>query len=71
MKQALPIAIRALFTFVAFTVIAFKIPYYFLVGGGLLAALFIWKTSDDRALSIGVAIGTVAFGIFEFIYGTV
>jgi hypothetical protein len=71
MKQAIPIAIRALFTFVAFTAIAFKIPYYFLVGGGLLASLFIWKTSDDRALSLGVVIGSIAFGIFSFIYGQV
>jgi hypothetical protein len=71
MKQAIPIAIRAAFTFVALTVIAFKIPYYLLMIGGLAAGLFVWKTSDDRALSLGIVIGSILFGIFEFIYGQV
>lgn len=69
MKQALPIAIRAAFTFAAFSVIVFKIPYYFLVAGGLIAALFVWKTSDDRALSLGLTIGSILFWIFQLIYG--
>lgn len=71
MNQYLSIAIRAAFTFVAFVAIAFKIPYYLLVAGGLIAGLFIWKTSDDRALSIGIVIGSIVFGIFELIYGQV
>lgn len=71
MKQAIPIAIRAVFTFAALAVIAFKIPYYLLMIGGLAAGLFVWKTSDDRALSLGIVIGSILFGIFEFIYGQV
>lgn len=71
MKDILPILIRAAFTFVAFLVLQYKIPYYFLVLGGVGAAGFLWKTSDDRQLTIGVLAGSVLFGIFAFLYGEV
>lgn len=71
MNQYFSIAVRAAFTFVAFVALAFKIPYYLLVAGGLIAGFFVWKTSDDRALSLGIIIGSVVFGVFEFIYGQV
>lgn len=71
MNQAFSIFVRATFTFVAFLVIQYLIPYYFLVAAGLLAGAFMWKTSTDRALGIGMVIGTVAFGLFAFLYGQV
>lgn len=71
MKDILPILIRAAFTFVAFLVLQYKIPYYFLVLGGVGTAGFLWKTSDDRQLTIGVLAGSVLFGIFAFLYGEV
>lgn len=71
MKDILPILIRAAFTFVAFLALQYKIPYYFLVLGGVGAAGFLWKTSDDRQLTLGVLAGSVLFGIFAFLYGEV
>lgn len=71
MKDALPILIRAAFTFVVFLVLQYKIPYYLLVAGGAGAAAFMWKTSDDRQLTLGVLIGSLAFGFFAFLYGEV
>lgn len=71
MKDFFPIAVRAAFTFVAFLLIQYKIPYYLLVLGGIGAAGFMWKTSDDRQLTLGVLIGSVLFGIFAFLFGKV
>jgi hypothetical protein len=71
MNSLFSIAVRALFTFVAFAAIQFIIPYYYLVIGGLLAGLFIWKTGDDKALAFGLMIGSAVFGVFAYIYGTV
>jgi hypothetical protein len=70
-KDIIPILIRAAFTFVAFLVLQYKIPYYFLVLGGVGTAAFLWKTSDDRQLTLGVLAGSVLFGIFAFLYGEV
>jgi hypothetical protein len=66
MKNIINILIRALFTFVAFAVIQYQIPYYFLVAGGVAAGFFMLKTSDDRDLSLGILTGSIAFGIFAF-----
>lgn len=71
MKDFFSIAVRAAFTFVAFLIIQYKIPYYFLVLGGVGAAAFLWKTSDDRALTLGVLIGAILFGVFAFWFGRV
>jgi hypothetical protein len=67
MKDLFSILIRAAFTFVAFAVIQFQIPYYFIVFGGLAAGFFMLKTGDDRATSIGVLVGTILFAIFAFV----
>ena len=71
MNAVFSIAVRAAFTFVAFLIIQYMIPYYFLVGGGLLAGGFMWKTSDDKYLGIGVMLGSAIFGIFALLYGQV
>jgi hypothetical protein len=67
MKDMFSILVRAAFTFVAFAIIQYQVPYYFLVLGGVAAGFFLLKTSDDRALSIGILVGSVLFGIFAFI----
>jgi len=71
MKVLLPVLVRIAAVFVAFLALQFIIPYYFLVGGGLLAGAFMFKTSDDRPLALGLLIGSVVFGVFAFLYGTV
>ena len=71
MNAVFSIAVRAAFTFVAMLMIQYAIPYYLLVGGGLLAGFFLWKTSDDRALAFGLMIGSAAFGIFAYFFGNV
>ncbi|HNL37729.1 MAG TPA: hypothetical protein PKH43_01305, partial [Saprospiraceae bacterium] len=65
------ILVRAAFTFVAFVIIQYVIPYYFLVAGGLLGGLFMWRSGSDRQLGIGMLLGTVAFGVFAWLYGNV
>lgn len=71
MNNLFSIAVRALFTFVAFLALQHIIPYYFLAIGGLLAGIFIWQIGDDKALAFGLMIGSAAFGVFAFRYGTV
>jgi hypothetical protein len=71
MKLLLPVLLRTAAVFVAFLALQFVIPYYFLVGGGLLAGGFMLKTSDDRPLALGLLIGSIAFGVFAYLYGTV
>ena len=67
MKHLLSILIRAAFTFVAFLVIQYQVPYYLLTAGGLAAGFFMLKTGEDRTLSIGILTGSVAFGVFAFV----
>ncbi|HNE29356.1 MAG TPA: hypothetical protein PKL15_10530 [Saprospiraceae bacterium] len=71
MQNAFSILVRAAFTFVAFVIIQYVIPYYFLVAGGLLGGLFMWRSGSDRQLGIGMLLGTVAFGVFAWLYGNV
>ena len=71
MNAVFSVAVRAAFTFVAMLIVQYAIPYYFLVGGGLLAGAFLWKTSDDKALAYGLLIGSAAFGIFAYFFGKV
>jgi len=71
MKLLLPVLLRVAAVFVAFLGLQFLIPYYFLVGGGLLAGGFMLKTSDDRPLALGLLIGSAVFGGFAYLYGTV
>ncbi len=71
MKDIFSIFVRAAFTFVAFTIIQYQVPYYFLVLGGLAAGFFMLKTSDDRPLALGILIGTGLFGawaLFNALY---
>jgi hypothetical protein len=67
MKDLFSILVRAAFTFVAFAVIQYQIPYYLLVVGGIAAGFFLLKTGDDRALALGILSGSIAFGIFAFV----
>lgn len=67
MKHLLSILIRAAFTFVAFLVIQYQVPYYLLAAGGLAAGFFMLKTGEDRTLSIGILTGSAAFAVFAFI----
>ena len=71
MKQVVPVLLRIVFVFVVFLGLQFLIPYYFLVVFGLLAGAFMFKTSDDRALALGLLIGSALFGVFAYLYGTV
>lgn len=64
MKDLFSIIVRAAFTFVAFAVIQFQVPYYFILAGGLVTGFFMLKTGDDRALALGILIGTALFGVF-------
>jgi len=71
MNQIFSILVRAAFTFVAFLAIQYVFHYMVLVAAGFLGSLFFWKMNDDRVLGIGVLIGTVVFGVFAYLYGTV
>ncbi len=71
MTKLWPVLLRVVLVFAAFLALQYIIPYYFLVGGGLLAGLFMYKTSDDRALSLALLIGSVVFAAFAYLYGTV
>jgi hypothetical protein len=71
MNQIFSILVRAAFTFVAFLAIQYVFHYMVLVAAGLLGSLFFWKMNGDRVLGIGVLIGTLAFGVFAYLYGSV
>ena len=71
MKMLWPVLLRIAFVFVVFLGLQFIIPYYFLVGGGVLAGGFMYKTSDDRPLALALLIGSVLFGVFAYLYGQV
>jgi hypothetical protein len=58
--------IRIAFTFVALFVIQWKIPWYLLTIGILIAGFFMLKTSDDKPLSYGMLIGGTLFGIYTY-----
>ena len=71
MKQLWPVILRIRIVFAAFLALQYLIPYYFLVSAGILAGGFMLKTSDDRPLALGLLIGSVLFGVFAYLYGTV
>lgn len=66
MKSIVPTLIRAVITFVIFCALQYLIPWYLLALGGIAAGLFMFKTSDDRPLAIGVLAGSIAFAIFAY-----
>ncbi|MBC7775170.1 MAG: hypothetical protein H7246_06995 [Phycisphaerae bacterium] len=66
MKSFLPILLRIVLVFAVACGLQYFIPWYLLVGGGVVAGFFMLKTSDDRATALGLLIGSVAFGIFAY-----
>ena len=66
MKSIMPAIVRALLTFGAFCALQYLIPYYLLALGGIAAGFFMLKTSDDRALAIGVLSGSITFALFAY-----
>ena len=64
MKSLIPTLIRAVLVFAVFCGLQYIIPYYFLGAGGVIAGLFMLKTSDDRPLALGVLIGSIVFAVF-------
>ena len=67
MKSIVPTLVRTVITFAVFCGLQYIIPYYLLAIGGLIAGVFMLKTSDDRPLALGVLIGSVAFAVFAYI----
>ncbi len=70
-KRILALPLRIVLVFGAFVGMQYFIPYYFLVGGGLIAGIFTYLTSNDRPLAYGLLAGSVLFGVFAYVYGTV
>lgn len=67
MKSLLPIFLRTLLIFGVFCGLQYLIPWYLLAGGGVVAGFFMIKTSDDRAMALGVLAGSIAFGVFAYV----
>ncbi len=59
--------LRIILVFAAFCGIQYFIHYIVLTIGGFLSGIFMYKTSDDRPLALGVLIGSILFGIFAYI----
>lgn len=70
MQKIWPTALRTIVVVAVFGGLQFLIYYPFLVGGGLLAGGFIFKTSNDRPLALGLLIGSVLFGLWAYFFGT-
>lgn len=66
MKSLFPILLRAVIVFAVACGIQYFIPWYLLAAGGVAAGFFMLKTSDDRAMALGMLIGSIAFGIFAY-----
>ena len=66
MSSFLPTLLRTVVVFAVFCGLQYVIPYYFLAIGGIIAGVFMLKTSDDRPLALGVLIGSVAFAVFAY-----
>ncbi|MBP6825699.1 MAG: hypothetical protein KA165_03970 [Saprospiraceae bacterium] len=67
MKSIVPTLVRTVITFAVFCGLQYIIPYYLLAIGGLIAGVFMLKTSDDRPLALGVLIGSIAFAVFAYL----
>ncbi len=70
-KRVFAVLIRIVLVFGACVGLQYLFHYGYLVGIGLLAGVFIYFTSNDRPLAYGLLIGSVLFGIFAYLYGTV
>jgi hypothetical protein len=71
MKMLWPIVTRIALVFAVLFGLQFLIHYYVLVGVGIVAGGFMLKISDDKPLAWGVLIGSILFGVFAYLYGTV
>lgn len=67
MKSFLPILLRTVLVFAVAFGLQFLIPWYFLAIGGLVAGIFLLKTSNDRTAALGMLIGSIVFGIFAYV----
>ena len=65
-KSIIPTLLRALGTFAVFCGVQYIIPWYLIAPAGIVAGVFMLKTSDDRPMSLGMLIGSIAFGIFAY-----
>ena len=66
MQTLIPTLLRIAGSFLVFCVIQYVIPWYLLAPAGIVAGFFMLKTSDDRPMSLGVLIGSIAFAIFAY-----
>jgi RsiW-degrading membrane proteinase PrsW (M82 family) len=66
MSKVIPALIRTLGVFGVFAVLQYVIIWYLLAPAGLVAGIFMYKTSDDRPMSLGLVIGSVLFGVFAY-----
>ncbi len=66
MSSFLPILLRTVVVFAIFCGLQYLIPWHLLAIGGVVAGVFMLKTSDDRPMSLGVLIGSIGFAIFAF-----
>lgn len=64
--KLIPLLVRTIATFAVFCVVQYMIPYYLLAIGGIVAGLFLYKTSDDRNLALGILFGSIAFAGFAY-----
>ena len=66
MKSMFPTLLRTVVTFGIFAGLQYVIPWYLLAPAGIVAGVFMLKTSDDRPTALGVLIGSIAFAIFAY-----
>jgi RsiW-degrading membrane proteinase PrsW (M82 family) len=66
MNKLIPTLLRITGVFAVFAVLQYFIVWYLLVPTGLVAGLFMHKTSDDRPMTLGLIIGSILFGIFAY-----
>ncbi|MBL7827441.1 MAG: hypothetical protein JNJ57_12460 [Saprospiraceae bacterium] len=66
MGKFLPTLIRIAAVFLIFCGLQYVIIWYFLAPAGLAAGFFMYKTTDDRPMSIGLMVGSILFAIFAY-----
>ena len=71
MKMLWPSVTRIALVFAVLFGLQFLIPYYIIAVFGIVAGGFMLKISDDKPLAWGMLIGSILFGVFAFLYGSV
>jgi cytochrome c oxidase subunit IV len=66
MNKFISTLLRTVGVFAVFAALQYVIIWYLLAPAGLIAGLFMYKTSDDRPMSLGLIIGSILFGIFAY-----